>query len=712
MAKAQNASVQTRDQLPAPRGDRAGTPPPVAGKRLLEGGAATYDADARTIEIVISTGFAVSRWYGIEELKIAPEAVDLSRVTSGLCPFLLCHNQYDVNAKIGTVVSARIESGALIGVVKFDDTDEARTNEARISKGELKAVSCGYQVRTWRLVQTTDQGVETWSADQWSLLEVSLVLVPADPTAGVRSAASNPGLRAVESGIDGDNDMHVRNNPGASPAQPAGSGAPATATATPAATTEPRAAPATPAPAVDEAAIRAAGATAERNRIASIRESVRTGGLDDAFAQRLIDEGVQSEHAGNRVLQEMAARGNQRPAIPGGSGARIGLDNTDPAVIGERMAMSIALRGVQYLPPAARARMFADDVPETERANAISQARQYMGLGILGMFSELAQARGVRVDHRLQRSPLFDTLVSHRSLSTSDFPLLLASASNKILLPAYAAANPTFFRIAARETFNDFKAHKFLRLGDFPNLLQKGETGELKQGAISESEQSVTAIEYGRIVQVSRQIIINDDLSAFARLPAMAAQRAAAVANTLGFNLFALNTATGPDITEGGSAVAMFHSTHANYTSSGTAIDVTSIGIGRAMMMKQAGLDGLKLNILPRILLTSADKFTLAQQYTQVINPNVGDAAKVNPFGGTLEPLADANLTSNSSLGWYLFADPSVAPCFVYGYLAGQEGPRMATAEDFNTEGVKLRCAMDYGCGGIDFRGGYYNVGA
>ncbi|WP_247895511.1 HK97 family phage prohead protease [Azospirillum sp. TSH58] len=89
------------------------------------------------------------------------------------------------------------------------------------------------------------------------------------------------------------------------------------------------------------------------------------------------------------------------------------------------------------------------------------RAREYMGCSAMGMVGELLAARGENVN-RLNHKEMMK-----RVHTTSDFPLLLESAANKVLLAQYAAAAPTYRLWAARRGFNDFKPAKFLRVGDF-----------------------------------------------------------------------------------------------------------------------------------------------------------------------------------------------------------------------------------------------------
>ena len=76
----------------------------------------TVDEEARTIELVWSTGTAVRRrdfWTGKpydEVLSLDPDHVDLSRLNGG-APLLNTHGAYDLGDVIGVVERAWIEKG-------------------------------------------------------------------------------------------------------------------------------------------------------------------------------------------------------------------------------------------------------------------------------------------------------------------------------------------------------------------------------------------------------------------------------------------------------------------------------------------------------------------------------------------------------------------------------------------------------------------------
>ncbi|MFN3891994.1 MAG: HK97 family phage prohead protease [Beijerinckiaceae bacterium] len=154
----------------------------------------TYDAKARTVEVVIATDYRVRRWYGYEELAISETAIDLRRVALGQCRLLDSHNRYGTDAALGVVLDARIQNGQLVGTVRFNDSDAGRKAEQSVARGEITGISAGYRVNKLVLAETSDDDDDVYRVEQWELQEVSLVSVPADPFSGARSDGGAPPL--------------------------------------------------------------------------------------------------------------------------------------------------------------------------------------------------------------------------------------------------------------------------------------------------------------------------------------------------------------------------------------------------------------------------------------------------------------------------------------------------------------------------------------
>ncbi len=405
----------------------------------------------------------------------------------------------------------------------------------------------------------------------------------------------------------------------------------------------------------------------------------RTAGLDTAAADGLIDRGASLEEARNAVFEAMLQRSAGRPL----AAVQILSDHDDPTTVIDRMAVAFAHRATQHL-------------PEAHRVALPDAARSYCGRSLLSLAAELADRRGAPIGRYADPSELYQ-----RALTTSDFPNLLANTANKTLLPAYQAATPSYRRFFARRDFRDFKPASFLRVGDFPVPLAVGENGEYKHGAISDSGESITLGEYGRVVMFSRKALINDDLGAFADLPTKAALRVADWENSVAWALVVSN----PVLSDG---KTLFHAGHGNLAGSGDLIAIATVGAGEAAMMVQTSLDGLKLNLHPAVLATSPTKFTTARQFVAV-NVAPTQFANVNPYQGKLDVVGDANLSGN---GWYLFAEPTALETFVYGYLQGQSGPVITPEPGFDVAGVKVKLTIDFAVGAVDYRGAYYNPGA
>lgn len=608
----------------------------------------TLDRTARTVQVVALSGLAPavrpapapdgSRSAWIEELDAA--GADLSRFRGG--PALKDHRNV-TDAAVGTVAEAHVDGDRIAAIVRFDGSATANDLMAKVEAGSVRGVSLGYAVHRWQPAGKRN-GLPVFRAVAWAPHELSFTPVPLDAGATVRS----------QGGIMDETTTAV----------PADTAAPITETGA-------------------DTATRSADAGTMGNRAGvngQIRTMVRAAGLDIATADRLIDEGADLDRARSAVFDAMLTRSANRPL----AAVQVLQDHDDPAAVVDRMATAYAARATAHLPAAHRVQM-----PD--------HARAYAGRSLLSLAAELADRRGAPIGTRhLSPSELYQ-----RALTTGDFPVLLANAANKTLLPAYQAAAPTYRRFFARRDFRDFKPASFARVGDFPVPLAVGENGEYKHGVISESGETVTLGEYGRIVMFSRKALINDDLGAFADLPTKAALRIADWENSVAWALVVSN----PVLSDG---KTLFLADHGNLAGSGGAIGIDTVGAGEAAMMKQTSLDGLKLNLHPAVLVTGPDKYTLARQF---VSANVAPAqfSNVNPFAGKLEALGDANLPGN---GWYLFAEPAALETFIYGYLQGQSGPVITPEPGFDVAGVKVKLTIDFAAGAVDYRGAYKNAGA
>lgn len=335
------------------------------------------------------------------------------------------------------------------------------------------------------------------------------------------------------------------------------------------------------------------------------------------------------------------------------------------------------------------------------RAPETDQARPFMGMSLVEMAAAATDYRG-----SLRTVADRERVMMAASHTTSDFPAIFENALNKQLEARYREAMPTYRDISRRVTFNDFRPHPMVRTGDFPDLQEVGEGGEIQYGTFGEKREVVAVKSYGVAVRLSRQMIINDDLDGIAQV---IADRGRAVARFEDKVFYAMmlggSNADGPTLAE--TSRQVFNTTDKTKASSNAAITVASLAIGRAELRKRKSVDGNELDVSAAILLVGPDKETEAQQIVAPIQAQ--SAGNVNPFSGTLQVKTTAKITGNA---WYLFASPADMPCFVHGFLSGFEAPRLRMDEPFGQQGVALSVEHDFGVGAIDFRGGFKNAGA
>lgn len=412
---------------------------------------------------------------------------------------------------------------------------------------------------------------------------------------------------------------------------------------------------------------------AERNT------QIRTVAKSLGLAQHWIDEQVDSERSIDEINAAALAAVQARTAAAGAvQSVQVGTDHTDPTEVRSAMADALAHRLA----------------PGTVKLEG--RAAEYRGHRVLDMVADMAIARGERINTRNQSELLERAVGAH---STSDFPLLLSAAANKALLGQYAVEQPTYRKWAARKPFVDFKAHQFLRIGDFPAFTEIKESGEVKYGSMSENAESVTAKEYGTGVAIGRRALINDDLSALSDFSSTMAIRAANDENRLAYGVLTANGVLSD-------SVALFHATHGNLPTAAALAD-GPLGLAVLALRNQTSLDGMKLNLSPAYLVVGAALEVTARKLLTAVNAT--KTSDINPWANLAELVVDANLGATE---WYLFASPSAAPTVVYGYVGSAEGPQVRSERDFDTQAVKVAASLDYAVGAIDYRGAVKNAGA
>lgn len=655
----------------------------------------SIDAEARTVDLVWTTGAVVRRrrydWESgrvlnyDEILVVSESAVDLSRLNADAA-VLDSHDTWSTQSQVAVVERAAIESGQGIATVRFPrpGVDEnADRLFALVADKIVRNVSVGYSIDKVRIEKSEQAGeVEKWFVERWTPHEISFVTIGADPGAQVRSAPPDrlfpfEVTNRVEPGHQENCAMSKKDDvPGNAPAdnheQPS--------------TDQNRSAnsPGEAAPNADQ--VRAE----EQERITTITGLVEQFKLERALADDLVKRNVSIADARKIILDKLAERdargiGHSQVSMPAG-----GLDAT--VTRREAIAEAILHRA------------------QPQAFQMTDRAREYRGMRLIDVARDCLETAGVRTRGMTSGEIAYQATRAAGMQGTSDFPLILAAAAGKRLRQAYAGTPRTFQTWARGTTATDFKPMYPTQIGSFPALKTVMEGAEFSYGSIAEGRESYQLATYGRIVALTRQAIINDDLRAFDRALGSAGQRAADLESAIVYNVLLANA----NLADG---IALFHANHGNV---GTAAVIGETALSEAWekMTQQkdlgdgTGADKEYIDARPRFILVPPGQRSIeARKMIAATTP--AKASDVNAFTGSLTIVEEPRLfKTGGPQPWYLAADPNLVDTVEYAHLEGQTEPFIDQRAGFEVDGVEIKVRHDFAAKALDYRGLFYNAGA
>jgi len=656
--------------------------------------ASTLDVEKRTVEIVWSTGAKVRRGFFSrfdEELSLQRGHVRLERLNSGSAPFMESHGpgfidgaQSGLDTVIGVIEkgSARIASKTEARAkVRFSKKERAEVLMREVEDGILGNVSVGYRIhKAINVTQEADEVKQIRVVD-WEPMEVSLVAIGADAGAGVRSEQAQrtyPCVISRESSAEEGNMDDETIEPGKEAAATRteggkqGTGAPA-ATAT------------APPPTVDADAIRAEAVKAERERQDQIRKRCAKAGLEESFANDLCARGLSVAEAADKIIDKVAeTRGGEE-------------------INGSNASASVAVGDEAHTKRTAAIEHGLLHRFDPKKYPIKDDEREFAGMRLEDVCRNVCQSRGIKVPLGSSRV-LFDAALTARGgmTTTSELTSILANVANKTLRDGYEESPQTFQSFTRMVTVSDFKEVRRTQLAEAPQLLMVNEGGEYERGPLGDAHEAFRLKKYGRIVAISYETVVNDDLDALTRVPNMMGRQARNNESDLVYAILTSN----PDMGDG---VALFHATHGNLGAG--AIGLTGLNAMRVAMRLQTGVDGTtRLNLMPRTLIVPAALETTAQQEVVLVTVPTTNA-ETNPFRGTLQPVAEPRLDAVSAAVWYAAADPGQIDTIELAHLQGEVGPTITTKDGFEVDGIQIKIRHSAVAKAIDWRGLYKSSG-
>ena len=622
--------------------------------------------DSRTMTLSFASETPYERWFGPEVLCVDETAMDMQRFHDGVGCLLFNHDRDKV---IGKIERVWLEDNRAYADVTFDEDEFADSIFNKVKSGTLKGVSVGYRVGEYTEVRI-DEGYAQgrikgpcYVASKWEPYEISIVSVPADATVGVNRSLNDFNVVSMvkekEISEMGEKQNQNQSNEVGTDQQRQGEMPNGTPSATPVVGAEVPQDNARGA----EAVLRAI--ETERARVSNISELCRHFGVD---AAEYINNGTSLADAQRSVLAIVNERN-----IPT---ANIQMGEQEEDKYRDAMSDAILLRGGVQL------------------ENVAPGAQDLRGMRVRSMIEEVLAREGVANVHRMGEEELLRAALT----GTSSLPGILSAAANKSMAKGYQAAQTTFEQFTTVGSNTDFKEATRYRLSEAGSLLEIKENGEFVQDELTEGSAKTKVLTYGRGFSFTRQMIVNDDLSALTRIPSLYAAQAKRGINRLVYKAL---------------AEAKFTAKDGNLAATGAALSLATIDEARQAMRKQKNLRGEEfLNIIPKYLIVPTKSEFLARQLlTSTSDPNATHYGITNPLMGSLQIITDAELDALDTDAYYFLADQMLMDTIEVTYLNGNQRPVIESQVAFDTLGIRYRIYMDYGVTVVDTKGIYKNAG-
>ena len=642
----------------------------------------TVNEEARSVEISFTTGERGLRqpyWDEpyFEELEISSAAIRSERLDKGLS-VIDSHRVYDgIDGVHGVTSDWRIDGDALVGTVVFADDEDSDKVFRKVASGILRHVSLGYTIHRMQRMGEED-GIPVYRAVDWSPTELSIVPVSFETTNGVRSAERNQLNECIIEDNNMLNKKHVKRSPADDPAAPKGN-----AGGNELPVVEQRAAPvAAPVAPVAVAPVAVVNESEIRGNLNGFLEAAKQAGFETEHATRAFTAGTTVGDYRTSLLRELGERSNANaPGTP------MVDDGRTDQVQAKREDLATAI--------ASRLTGNAKDLSDNARAFAqmpmMEAMRHYMisngQRDVLGMSGLHFAGRALQ--------------------TTSDLPLILENVMNKELLAAYEESTRTFTSFARRTTVNDFREKNTYKMGDAPNLLPLGESGEYKYGKFSESKESYRLSTYARKLGFTRQMMMNDDLSALSRFPQMFGGAAARLESDIVWGLilnydFITNKVANHKLSDG---KALYHADHKNLLTGATsAFSQDGLSLLRKLGRDQRTLDDKFMNVAYNIIAVGSTLETQAEQIlTGITTP--ASTSSVNVFKDKFDVIIEPRLEAVAGGASAYYAFSRAIQAIEYAYLAGNEGLYTEVVDSTDIDGTTILARHDFGAGFEDHRG-------
>lgn len=274
---------------------------------------------------------------------------------------------------------------------------------------------------------------------------------------------------------------------------------------------------------------------------------------------------------------------------------------------------------------------------------------------------------------------------------SSSWPLAMANSLYRRLSQDYAEVEYMESRIISnRRRVIDFRSVEINRINYSPDLPSVSEDNDYTELAtIGEEGANYKVSKRGRIITITMETIMNDDLSAIQRMVRNEGRAARRTFARFVWNFLMSNA------TYDGDSKALFHTDHGNLGATGLTADATGVTavvnrLNALMNQTEPGtsekLGGAWWNARPQLAVPTA-KQAIAKQLNQSRGipgaANQGDNPIAGLFGNADNPeRIIVNPLFTDADDWYVLRQPTDGEMIEVGFLNGQESPELFLADN------------------------------
>ncbi|WP_445005472.1 ClpP-like prohead protease/major capsid protein fusion protein [Halomonas mongoliensis] len=281
--------------------------------------------------------------------------------------------------------------------------------------------------------------------------------------------------------------------------------------------------------------------------------------------------------------------------------------------------------------------------------------------------------------------------------STSDFGNTLADTASKSMLRGWETSGESFQQWCKKGSLSNFHTAHRVGMGGFAPLPKVMEGAEYKYVSTDDRGAPIALATYGGLFSITRQAIINDDLSMFDELPARLGK---AASRTIGDLVYSILT-TNPSF----QGKSLFHSDRGNIGTTG-ALDPGRLSEARHALRTMTDTQGNPLNINPAFVIVPA---ALEGAMMQVLRSTSVPGAEsnsgiMNPVANMGELVVESRLDQANPDQWFVAADQG-SDTIEVAYLDGQDTPYLEQQSGWSVDGVEFKVRIDAGVAPLDYRG-------